>query len=1003
MCQKMDENRKCRFLYEQASVMYHALDEAGRVIDINPAWQVCLGYAPQEVVGKPFDDLMLPQGQIIFQKKFTELQSTCEKTLFSLVLLRENQDHLPVEIAIHKDTSAEHTFYHCVLHDIRERKERTRMVEQNARYRTYIENAPEGIIVMDTSARYVDTNETMSRMTGYSKSELLRMKIGDLVKPEDQHRSREAFAELKKAGTIHREIVLLKKDGSELPVSIKAVSLSTERFMAFCWDITQRKASEEKLRASEARNLLLFETMTQGIVFQNPDGYITLANPAAEEILGLTFDQMQGRTSYDSRWRSIREDGTDLPGHEHPSMIALKIGQKIEKGIMGVFNPKKEAITWIRVTAVPLFKKGHRKPYQVYTIFDDITDRINMENQLKEHQRLLDKVGDIAQIGGWENDMISKESSWTKGTYDILEMEYDKPVPGVNEFLNLYAPEFREMIRQKMDTIITTRRSVQYEAIIQTPQGARKWCEVIAEPLVKNGRVVKLRGTVQDISKRKKLEETMRIHSMTLDQIHDLVTMTDLNGTITYVNEANCRLLGKHKEELVGGHITSLGDPQQQQDILRTVLTDGYWQGESVNYHTDGTAIILESRVQTIKDDQGRPIALCGFSTDVTERKEIEQELDQYREHLERLVQERTQEITRTHHFQDKILSTIPIAVVVVDHTAHVLSFNKKYLDMFGLTSSSLKGKHMCQLIGCRWYQKHPCELLTSLNHSDVTENRFLQFEQTVEFKDARAPKVLRIYASRILDEKTPNQQNQILLAIEDITDRKSLEKQLMQNERLAATGRLAASIAHEINNPLQGISTHLDLLRSGLPKDSKRLKNYEHVRDNVKNISRIVSQLLNIYRSDTKQDKKPMNINRIIQQVLTLVDNQRRMRNVTVETHMADALPAVPGHEHQMHQVILNIVLNAIESLPRAGTIDITTQSTENSVIIAVKDNGAGMSQHDLDHIFDPFYSTKKDSGVGLGLFVCQGLIKNHDGRIRVQSQVDQGSTFTITIPFTG
>jgi len=149
-------------------------------------------------------------------------------------------------------------------------------------------------------------------------------------------------------------------------------------------DITQRKSIEKALKESESRFRTLFETMAIGVVYQNQEGFIISANSAAERILGLTLDQMQGRTSMDPRWRAIHEDGSEFPGDTHPSMQALKTGEEVKNVIMGVFNPQDNQTHWILINAVPQFHPGEDQPYQVFATFQNITE-------IKHAQELLQK------------------------------------------------------------------------------------------------------------------------------------------------------------------------------------------------------------------------------------------------------------------------------------------------------------------------------------------------------------------------------------------------------------------------------------------------------------------------------------------------------------------------------------------------------------------------------------------------------------------------------------
>ena len=140
-------------------------------------------------------------------------------------------------------------------------------------------------------------------------------------------------------------------------------------------DVTAQVEARRALAESELRHRRLFESMPQGVVYQAADGRITAANPAAQRLLGLTLDQLQGRTSADPRWRAVREDGSDFPGEQHPSSVALATGRAVHDVVMGVFNPADDAYRWIVVDAVPLLHPGEDRPYEVFTTFNDVTEK----------------------------------------------------------------------------------------------------------------------------------------------------------------------------------------------------------------------------------------------------------------------------------------------------------------------------------------------------------------------------------------------------------------------------------------------------------------------------------------------------------------------------------------------------------------------------------------------------------------------------------------------------
>ena len=141
-------------------------------------------------------------------------------------------------------------------------------------------------------------------------------------------------------------------------------------------DISERKSAQSELKISTLRFQYLFENMSQGVVYQSVDGKINAVNPAAELILGVTAEDMMGRTSYNPEWKAIKEDGTPFLGHEHPAMIALKTGKPVYDTIMGVMNPRDNAYRWIQVSAIPHYLQGEHSPFKVFASFTDITKRV---------------------------------------------------------------------------------------------------------------------------------------------------------------------------------------------------------------------------------------------------------------------------------------------------------------------------------------------------------------------------------------------------------------------------------------------------------------------------------------------------------------------------------------------------------------------------------------------------------------------------------------------------
>ncbi len=258
------------------------------------------------------------------------------------------------------------------------------------KYRVLFESFPVGVSVTNKDGNLIEVNRESERLLGVSAAgrriDGLEWKI---IRPDGVLMSAEEYASVRAFKTQQLvenvEMGIIKESQEITWINVHAAPIPIEGYgvVITYHDITDRKQAEASLRTSEAKYRTFFESIEQGVVYQDADGNITAANPAAERIMGLKADQMKGRTFSDFVWRIIREDGTDFTSDEHPSMISLRTGRELRGIIMGIFSVSKADITWIRVSAVPQFNLGEAKPYQVYSIFEDITDKKLAENSRK--------------------------------------------------------------------------------------------------------------------------------------------------------------------------------------------------------------------------------------------------------------------------------------------------------------------------------------------------------------------------------------------------------------------------------------------------------------------------------------------------------------------------------------------------------------------------------------------------------------------------------------------
>jgi two-component system NtrC family sensor kinase len=241
------------------------------------------------------------------------------------------------------------------------------------------------------------------------------------------------------------------------------------------------------------------------------------------------------------------------------------------------------------------------------------------------------------------------------------------------------------------------------------------------------------------------------------------------------------------------------------------------------------------------------------------------------------------------------------------------------------------------------------------------------------------------------------------------IRELKSNLQRLVQEDRMISLGKLVASCVHEINNPIQGLLTFTflmkEILSEGKPKQKDLEQFKKHLSFMAKELERcgnIVSGLLSFSR-ETPKEFKEIDLNDVLNSVITLTRHKMELMNVELETRLHPGLLIILGDERELQQCFLNLIFNAIEAMPKGGKLQIISEleSDKRNVRIEIRDTGYGISKENLDHIFDPFFTTKSEGeGTGLGLSIVYGITKNHKGSIRVNSTVDEGSSFVLTFP---
>src|SRR5881392_926853 len=385
----------------------------------------------------------------------------------------------------------------------------------------------------------------------------------------------------------------------------------------------------------------------------------------------------------------------------------------------------------------------------------------------------------------------------------------------------------------------------------------------------------------------------------------------------------------------------------------------------------------------------------------VTDIRHIGEELARGRQRLQSAEEEIRIERDRL----DLVLRNVPNPIIVVDNDNHIISMNPAAERLFKPASATSRAAHTALANDARF-----TSFLAGLRLDPVMSKRG-EIGLTDPATDDRLE--MEVSATEIKDGR--GAVIAIVSVMQDIgrlreLERRRLEQVLFDSEKLAATGRLAASIAHEINNPLEAVQNALYLLQKELGADANNRQYLDIASRETQRMSRILRQMLGFYRQQEVMGE--IDLNALVEEAGALVAKRLRERGVQIATQLDPALPRIRAAADQLKQVLLNLLLNAADSMPRGGTITVATQAgagaeTElfgrDAVQVQVSDTGDGIPDELIAQIFEPFFSTKPGKGTGLGLWVSQGIVQSHGGTMRVRSRLGRGTTFMITLPVQG
>jgi two-component system NtrC family sensor kinase len=759
--------------------------------------------------------------------------------------------------------------------------------------------------------------------------------------------------------------------------------------------MASRKRSPSQKKRKISNGLPLPDRRAEGEMFQaiaelGNDGIlvfderhrIEFANRVVSEITGYSNEELLKMTVLSLLGKSNQPFLEDIFLHpeRHGEKVCIEIQLLTSKG------ETKEAEVCIALAETPL---GGQKGY---AYLRDITEPKRMERKIREATQEFEKIAEMGDDGIVVFDPAFKIIFANQMASEITGFPKEDLIG--RDFFTVIGKQDKEFLEGTVTRGAGIGEKLCTEMTILTPKGEAKDAEVCIALAKSDTGEVKTYAYIRDITARKKFEKEIKDSEEKLRTLFERVRhglfISSKEGKFLDCNQALLDMLNyQTKEEFLKIDIAQdlYVNPEDRKTFQEKIERDGYVKDMEVEFkkkNDEKITVLLTGH--SIKNEKGETVGYQGINLDISERKRIENELREANE-----------------FFMNLIESSVD-GIIAADMKGNIFIFNKGAENLTGYTAEEVIGKIHITKIYPEGVAKEIMKKLRSSEYGGV--GKFIPTQLNV-VNNAGQEIPIQLSAALIYDGA--GREIASVGIFTDLRPRLMMEKklqethlQLVSSEKMASLGKLAAGIAHEINNPLGGVLIYSSLMMEDLPQEDLKRGDLARIVQEAGRCKEIVKSLLEFARQ-TEPKVEPTDINRAITEGLFFLENQALFHNIRIIKELDPFLPFVKGNAGQLKQVFMNIIVNAAEAIHGSGTLTITTSAAPDrkSVLVEFTDTGEGIPEENLTRIFDPFFTTKDvGKGTGLGLATSYGIVEEHGGKIRVKSKVGEGTTFTIELP---
>jgi PAS domain S-box-containing protein len=874
-------------------------------------------------------------------------------------------------------------------------------------FRATFEQSPIGICHAGRDGTFLAVNEAFCKMLGYTRQELIGRSGFDMSHPDDRARTI-GLAERVGSGavpSVSYDRRYIRKDGETVYAHLTLASVRrggrVDHLLAMAEDITDARRTRDRLNF-QAR---LLDCVQQAIIATDGSGNIVYWNRFAEALYGWSADEAIGRL--------ITETVT-APQHGDQTMSRIGGGESWTGEFEVVSRSGRQFVA--HVTDSPIFDDDGLL-IGIVGISMDVTEQRRSAELLRNREAQLNLAQQMASLGSWELDYRTGLRQWSEQMFRMLGLQPGDADTAIGMFKNLIVEEDRPEMERLSAEVMTGPATIECEYRI------RRATDGEVRLLRSNGRVVrdadgaplKMFGVSTDITEVRASENDLRryaeqqtavaeIGTKALSALHD-ATIDHACDVISSVIEVDyARFLEYHPATqdltLRAGH--AFGTPAVPATLDThagyALLTN---QAVAVNdYRADGRFAITQKTMPSMIN-AGIVVPVRGHHTSfgvisaLSTRPRAFSDTDvQFLRAIANILAEAMEReaanraVVESEARYRALVEGANDIIYTASPEGVTLSLNPAFERITGRKVADWVGKPFLPLIAERDRERAMALFGEILQNHELPPYELVLLGEDGSEISGEATAFAHVEHGEVVE---------ISGFCRDVTQSRQMQTQLEQEKRVASLGRLATSLAHEFNNVLMGISPFVEVLKREIesPRGKAAL---EHMATSIRRGKGVTGEVLRFARASEPM-LAPIDLTAWVS---SIVEEGRRMvgAGYRVELHVEDALPLLLGDAHQLHQTMTNLILNARDAMANGGTITIDVRLRETAAIaISVHDHGCGMEAGLIQHIFEPLFTTRK-SGTGLGLALAHQVVTRHGGKISVESEPGEGTTFHVVLP---